>query len=87
MSDPSIGASASASTLKTRVGKRKATANPTPQKKAKKPIGRSASGIKINEPAPKAPALTPPSDPQWKILIQHSKRYARPEYIYSVTIF
>jgi hypothetical protein len=36
-SDPSTGASANAS--KTRAGKQKATANPTPQKKAKKATG------------------------------------------------
>jgi hypothetical protein len=66
-SDPSAGASASGSM--TRAGKRKAAANPTPQKKARKTTGRSAGRIKINELAPKAPALTPPSGPQWKILI------------------
>jgi hypothetical protein len=49
MSDPSASAGASAIGLKTWVGKWKATTNPTPQK---------------NEPAPKAPALTPPSGPR-----------------------
>jgi hypothetical protein len=66
-SDPSAGASASAS--KTRAGKRKATTNPTPQKKDKKTMGRSSSGIKINKPTPKAPASTPPSGPWQRILI------------------
>jgi hypothetical protein len=61
-SDPSAGASANAS--KTRDGKWKATTNLTPKKKAKKTMGRSSSRIKINEPAPKAPALTPPSGPR-----------------------
>jgi hypothetical protein len=84
-SDPSGGASASAS--KTRVGKQKATANPTPHKTAKEAMGRSLSGIRINEPAPKAPALTPPSGPRPKILIHHSKRYIRYEYVSSFTIF
>jgi hypothetical protein len=84
-SDPSVRTSASAS--KTQVGKRKATANPTPQKKARKTMGRSAGRIKINDPAPKTPALTPPSGPRWKIPIQHSKRYARHEYVSSLTIF
>jgi hypothetical protein len=60
--DPSVGASASAS--KTRASKQKATANPTPQKKAKKATGKSSGRIKINEPAPKAPALTLPSGPR-----------------------
>jgi hypothetical protein len=45
MSDPF--AEASASTLKTRVGKRKATVNATPQKKARKTTGRSAGGILV----------------------------------------
>jgi hypothetical protein len=59
--DSSVGASARAS--KTQTGKRKEAANATPQKKTKKTVGKSSSGIKINEPAPKAsPALTPPSD-------------------------
>jgi hypothetical protein len=60
-SDPSAGAS------KTQAGKRKATATPTPQKKAKKATGKSLSGIKINEPAPKAsPALNPLMDSRQK---------------------
>jgi hypothetical protein len=62
MSDPS--AEASASTLKARAGKQKATANPTPQKKAMKATGESAGGIKINELALNAPALTPKSGPR-----------------------
>jgi hypothetical protein len=48
--DPSTGSSVSA--LKTQTNKQKATVNPTPQKKAKKHIGKSLSGIKINEPVP-----------------------------------
>jgi hypothetical protein len=60
-SDPS--GRASVDTLGTRAGKQKATANPTPDKKAKKVVGKSSGGIKINEPAPKAPSLTPPSGP------------------------
>jgi hypothetical protein len=84
-SDPSTGASPSS--LKTRVGKRKVTANPTTQKKAKKTTGRFTGGIKINEPTTKTSASTPPSGPQWKIPIQHSKRYAHHEYISSLTIF
>jgi hypothetical protein len=66
-SDPSVGASANAS--KTQAGNWKATANPTPQKKAKKATGRASSGIKINETIPKAPALTPSSVPRQKIPI------------------
>jgi hypothetical protein len=85
MSDPST--EASASTLKTWTGKQKVTANPTPQKKAKKPTGRSACGIKIIGPAPKAPALTPPPGPLRKIPIQCSKRYAHHEYVSYLTIF
>jgi hypothetical protein len=45
MSDPPTGANASAS--KTQVGKQKASANPTPQKK----------GQEIDEHAPKAPSI------------------------------
>jgi hypothetical protein len=61
--DPS--ARASARTSKTQTGKWKAAANLTPQKKARKATEKSSSGIKINEPAPKAsPALTPPLDSQ-----------------------
>jgi hypothetical protein len=70
VSDPSIGASAS----KTQVSKHKATANSTPQNKAKKATGRSSGGIIIDEPTLKAPALTPPSGSQLKILIHHLKR-------------
>jgi hypothetical protein len=58
INDPSARATASAS--KTHASKRKATANPTPQKKAKKTTGKSSSGIKINEPVLKASASTPP---------------------------
>jgi hypothetical protein len=85
MSDPSVGASAS--TLKTRVGKRKAIANLSPPKKGRKTMGKSTGEIKINEPAPNAPASTPPSGPWWKISIKRSKRYAHQEYISSLTIF
>jgi hypothetical protein len=84
-SDPSVGANAS--TLKTQVGKRKATVNLTPQKKAKKNTGRSAGRNKINEPALKTSASTPPSGPRRKIPIQRSKRYARHEYVSSLTFF
>jgi hypothetical protein len=70
-SDPSVGASAS--TLKARDGKWKATANQTPLKKARKTIGKSMGRITINEPTPNAHALTPPSGPWRKILIQRSK--------------
>jgi hypothetical protein len=66
-SDPTAKAGVSAS--KTRAGKWKATVNHTPQKKAEKTTGRSSSRIKINEPAPKAPALTPPSGPRQSIPI------------------
>jgi hypothetical protein len=85
MSDPSTGASAD--TLKTRAGKRKAPANLTPLKKARKTTGKSTGGIKINEPAPNALASTPPSYPRWKIPIQRLKRYACQEYVSSLTIF
>jgi hypothetical protein len=61
-SDPSTRASASS--LKTRVGKKKATTNPAPQKKARKTTWRSTGRIKINEPAHKTSALTPPSGPR-----------------------
>jgi hypothetical protein len=84
MSDPSTGASAIS--LKTRVGKRKATANLTPRKEARKTTGRSAGGVEINEPTPKTSASTP-SGPQRKILIQRSKRYIHHVYISSLTIF
>jgi hypothetical protein len=40
------------------------------QKKARKTTGKSVGGIKINEPVPKAPTLTPPSGPRRKISIQ-----------------
>jgi hypothetical protein len=56
-------AGASARVPKTRPSKRKAAANPTLQKKAKKVAGRFAGGIKINEPTLKAPAPTPPLGP------------------------
>jgi hypothetical protein len=84
-SDPSTRANAS--TSKTRSSKRKAAAKPTPQKKAKKATGRSSGGIKINEPAPKAPASTPPSGRQPKIPIRHLKRYTHHKYVSSLTIF
>jgi hypothetical protein len=45
-SDPSTGVSAN--TLMTQAGKRKVTANPTPLKKARKTMGKSTGGIKIN---------------------------------------
>jgi hypothetical protein len=66
-SDPFVGASAS--TIKTQVGKCNVTANPTALKKANKAAGRSSSGIKINEPVSNVPALTPPSGPQQRIPI------------------
>jgi hypothetical protein len=72
-SDPSTEAGASA--LKNRAGKRKATANPTPEKKAKKAMGKSTGGVEINEPAPKTSSSTPPLSPRQKISIQRSKRY------------
>jgi hypothetical protein len=78
--DPSAGSSAGAS--KTQVSKRKATTNPTPQKKAKKSIGKSSSGIKINEPMPKVSASTPPLGPWKGIPIHQSIRYSYLEYIY-----
>jgi hypothetical protein len=78
-SDPSARVGASA--LKTRAGKRKATTNLTPQKKARITMGRSASGIKINEYSPKTSASTPPLGPWRKILIQRLKRYACHEHI------
>jgi hypothetical protein len=73
--DISTGASASAS--KTRSSKLKATASLTPYKKAKKATRRSSSRIRIDEPVPKAPALTPPLGPRPKIPIHHSKWYTR----------
>jgi hypothetical protein len=69
----------------TRARNQKVTTNPTPQKKAKKATGKSLGGIKINEHAPKALALTPPSGPQQKILIHRSKKYIRHEYFSSLT--
>jgi hypothetical protein len=71
---PSAGASAEA--LRTQTGKRKAATNPTAKKKTKKATEKSSSGIKINEPAPKAfPALTSPLGPRQKNLIRRSNRY------------
>jgi hypothetical protein len=68
-SDMSDGASVGAS--KNQAGKRKATATLTTQKRAKKTAGKSANGIKINEPAPKASlALTPFSNSRKKIPIR-----------------
>jgi hypothetical protein len=55
--DPSAKANVGAS--KTQASKWKATANLTTQKKAKKAMRRSSSRIKINEPTPKAPTLSP----------------------------
>jgi hypothetical protein len=78
--DPSTRSSVGAS--RTRANKRKATANPTPQKKAKKATWRSSSGIKINEPMPKTSALTPPSGPRKGISIHRSRRYSCLIYIY-----
>jgi hypothetical protein len=72
-SNPSAGASAG--TSRTRPGKQKATANPTPQKKAKKAAGKSLGEIKINEHAPKSPASTPPSGPRKGIPILRSNKY------------
>jgi hypothetical protein len=73
--DPTIGTSAD--TLRTRAGKCKASTTPTPQRKAKKSVGKSLGGIKINEPSPRMSASTPPSG-SWKgIPIFHSKRYIR----------
>jgi hypothetical protein len=77
--DHSAGSSVGAS--KTRANKRKATVNPTPQKKAKKATGRSSSGIKINEPTPKTFASTQPSGPRKRIPILQSRRYSCLEYI------
>jgi hypothetical protein len=82
-SEPFARASASAS--KTQADKRKATTNLTPQKKAKKAMGISSSGIRINEPTPKAPASTPPSGPQPKIPIHRLKRYTDHGYVSSLT--
>jgi hypothetical protein len=83
VSDPSAGASASAS--KNQAGKWKGTINPTPQKMAKKATERSSSRIRIDEPAPKAHASTPPSGPRLKILIHCSKRYTHHECVSSLT--
>jgi hypothetical protein len=47
-SDPSTGVGASF--LKVRVGKWKATANPTPQKKPRKPRGNPLEGSKLMNP-------------------------------------
>jgi hypothetical protein len=59
--DPSAEVSSRA--LKTRTGKWKVVAYLTPQKKTKTVVGKSSSGIKINEPAPKiSPVPTTPSD-------------------------
>jgi hypothetical protein len=76
--DPSTRSSAGAS--KTRANNWKATANLTPQQKAKKATGRSSSGIKINEPVPKTSALTRPSGLQKGIPIDQSIRYSYLEY-------
>jgi hypothetical protein len=65
--DPSAASSAGES--RTQANKWKATANPTPKKKAKKAIRRSSSVIKINKPMPKTSALTPLLGPRKGILI------------------
>jgi hypothetical protein len=83
--DPAVGANVGAS--KTQAGKRKATANPTPQKKAKKATGKSSSGIKINEPVPKAPASTPPSGPRKGIPVHRLRRYTCLEYFFFIDYF
>jgi hypothetical protein len=81
INDPSARANASIS--KSWAGKRKETANPTPQKKAKKVVGKSSGEIKINEPIMKAPALTPPLGPRQMIPNHISKRYAyRKHYLF-----
>jgi hypothetical protein len=54
-SDPSTGASAGA--LRARAGKRKATANLTPQKNTSKAAGKPLGGIKINEPLSTTPCI------------------------------
>jgi hypothetical protein len=71
-SDPSTGASVGVP--RTRASKRKATANPTPQKKTKKYVGKPLGGIKINEPVQTTPASTPPSIPRKGILILQLSR-------------
>jgi hypothetical protein len=55
-------ASPGAGSSRNRAGKRKATATPPPQKKAKKVMGKTASEIKINEPTPKP--SSPPTPPK-----------------------
>jgi hypothetical protein len=84
-SDPFTGASAS--TSKARSSKWKVAANPTPQKKARKAMGSSSSGIRIDKPAPKAPASTPQSGPPPKILMHHSKWYTHNEYFFLLDYF
>jgi hypothetical protein len=83
--DLAVGANAGAS--KTRAGKRKATANPTPQKKAKKATWKPSSEIKINKPVPKAPASTPPLGPRKGISIHRSRRYTCLEYFFFTDYF
>jgi hypothetical protein len=78
INDPSTRASADAS--KTRASKKKATANPTPQKKTKKAPGKSLGRIKINEPMPKAPASAPLLGPRKGIPNHQSRRYTCLEY-------
>jgi hypothetical protein len=73
INDPST--QASVGTSKTWASKWKATANPIPQKKSKKTIEKSSSGIKINEPMSKASASTPLSGPQKGISIHRSRSY------------
>jgi hypothetical protein len=76
-----LSARAHVKASRTRAGKRKAATNPTRQKKNKKATWKSSSGIRINEPTPKAsPAPTPPSGSWQKIPIHRSKRYTH--YVY-----
>jgi hypothetical protein len=73
--DPSTGSGAG--TSRTQASKRKAPIDSSYQKKApRKPLG----GIKISDPKPKAPTLTPPSGTQKGILILRSKRYTYLQY-------
>jgi hypothetical protein len=69
---PSVGS------YRAQAGKRKATATPPPQKKAKKAAGKATGRIKINEPAPKPSSTpTPPKGPQKKFSIIQSNRYVQ----------
>jgi hypothetical protein len=72
-----------ARSLRTQAGKRKATATPPPQKRAKKAEGKATGGIKINEPAPNLiSTLTPPLGSWKKILIHRSNIQLRPTSIF-----